>query len=820
MAKTSTDYETWLETNGIKDKGVFETAKDVRDKFTKSRDNLRQSCFWDAYQENAVGTTYSGGSWFERRTLQKKMALMWYRRPQKEDFASNIKAPMVRGRINTFVNWMKRLNIEFGARPNNKEDQNAAILADKTINYWMRNSDMKSALSDAWEECAIHGNGFLKLSYVREYGEYRFPKTDPKKLSKDEKKEVDDGKKKIVYTAPEKHLVVDDMVLEHIPIDELFQDPMGRNLHGSSYRCDWIIRRRYVTKDYLSAVFGDHPNVQYLNKVKPVSAYRDLSDYFFEPPTDYQSDEVIELLEYENQASDRHIVVANDIPIIDEPLPFNHKELSYHKLDFIRIPGQYFSMGISDLLDNIQSAYEIALNMVADYVYRTYNYKLLVESDNYGELQQALQRSDDMFVAIDASDGKPLNSKIMPLPPSQIGFDIFSFLKVLEEQATLATNIDPAQMAQLAGSKTATSDMLNKELLMTLIGGVIDTNTNGDLRQVGRQAWKVIQQMYTKPRVKKIVGDEKEVEKTRTLRFDGIELTIDPDTKLFVEREVEDADYSFFELKGEYLSTKEEIDVFIKPESTEVSSRAMEEQRMSEEFAQMIPFAVDPNNIDQVMNHMMPMVDANGLFKEYYRVKRLPQDLLLDKDGDNSAAAKKAEQHVTSILKGDHVQAIPGQSEAHTSYEYQVLDALEYQMTELEEELMEDMTKQAEQLAKETYNMPQYDPYTGQPIPVPEPIPNEEIQRKLDKVTEKANALKEHLVVETMPASMRQSRAAMMQKAQKESQQAEQQAPMPMESAGPQITPDMINPENPAGAVPMTPPNTPPAVNPLVQGGV
>lgn len=812
----SNNKEAWEKFHDIADDKMYEAMTEVRDFFERSRNYLRSSCYWDAYQEDSSGAVIAGGSWYERWNIQEKMALMWYRKPNSEDFISNIKSPMARGRINTFVNWMKKVNLEFGAKPNNKDDRNAAIMAEKVLNYWLENSNAKLALGDAWEDLAIHGNAFLKVSYVKESKEARFPKV--KDLSKEEKEALDKGDRKLVFGGKEKIQISDDVVVEHVPIREAFPDPQARSLHGDTYRAGKFGRCRYVTLDYVKQAYGDHPNVKYIDKVKGSMAYKNLTDYFFEPPTDYQNDDIVELMELEDQDNDKFWVVANDICIIgydnDEPLPSNHKEISYHKLDFIRVPGQLFSIGICDLLENIQASYEVALNMVADYVYRTYNYRLLIESDNYGEIKQALQRTGDMFIPIDASDGKPLTSKVMPLPNSQIGFDIFTFLDLLEKNATLATNVDPAQMALLAGSKTATSDILNKELLMTMIGGVVENNIQGDLRQVGRQAWKLMQQHYKVKKVKKIIGeDKKEKDKLvpRTIRFDGIELQINQDTGILEEHEIE-GDYSFFELTDEYLNTKDEVDVFIKSESAEVQSQALEEQRISEEFAQLAPFMVDPNNATQVMNHPMPMIDANKWFREYFYVKRLPVDLLINQNKDTSQAVKTAEDHVMKILADESAPAIPGQSSAHLEYEYQVLDALIFKAEELSKAMEKEMATQFNQMLTQMQQMYPQDPYTGQfvdpmtgqPVEPPTPQPNPDKLAQLESVESKIEALEKHIMIEAMPAAMRNSRIATINSTGMNGQggQPPMQTPAPEGAGAPPIDPSMITNPNPAG-VPM-----------------
>lgn len=771
---TDKNYESWSKRHEITDKTVFNTMAMVRENYEKSRANLQSSCFWDAFQENRNGIVVNGGSWYDRWTLQEKMSFMWYRKSSADEFESNIKVPMSRGRINTFTNWMKKLNIEFGARPNNEDDKNPAFMANKTTNWWCQNSNFHQVLGDAWEDLAIHGNTYLKLSYVQEYRDYRFPKVTPEDLDKEEKedaqKKMNNNEDVLVYGAPQHTLIIDDVVIEHVPLRELYPQPSGRNFHGDTYRTGWVIRKRYVTLSYLKAVFGDRPNVRYLDKVKGTVSYHDITEYFFQPPRDIMGSDIVELLEMEDQDNDCYYVIANDIPILgfedEEPLPENHKEISYHKLDFIRVPGQFFSMGICDLLDNIQGSYEVGLNMIADYMYRTYNYRVLVDAENMGEIKQALLRTGDMFVPIDVSDGRPLNSKVAPLPNSPIGMDIFNFLELLEKQATLATNIDPAQMAQLAGSKTATSDMLNKELLMTMIGGVIENNVNGDLKSLGRQLWRLQQQHYPKARVKKIIGDEEQIQPAKTIRFEGIEIALDPDTKLLTEREVSNQDYTFFECTSEYLNTRDELDIYITPESKEISSQATDEANAEKELQQLLPFAVDPNNPAAIQQNPMATINLVKLMQNYIDVKRLPEDLLLNKDENNSQDIKDAEDDVMGLIANKNVEAEPGQSGPHLEYEYKVLDALIYQRDLLMKSEKDAMDKQMAELTKKP---PQIDPMTGQPQQPQPPQPDPKSMKQLQDLDDLINRLQNHLMIESMPASMRNSRILQMHQGQMDS---------------------------------------------------
>lgn len=812
--KKNAYYKKWTQEHGSLGKDEFEAVWTVLEYIQNSKSNLEHSCYHYAFQEDANFGVSTGGSWYDRWDLHDKMSIMWYRTTDSDDFISNIKSPMARGRINTFVNWVKKLNLEFTAKPNNKEDVNPAFVAEKITNYWMHNSNAKTALNDAWEEACKYGSAFLKLSYVKETKSYRFKKT--KQLNDEDRKKIKEGEK-VIYTEPQEKVIIDDAVLEHVPIREAYPDAQSRNHHGDSYRAERFARKRVVSLDYARSLYANHPEVKNLDKVKGGADYRDDEDYFFEPPRDYGRQDLVELMEFEDQENDRYVVLANDICILDTPLPHDHKEISYHKIDFIKVPGQYFSIGICDLLENIQGSYEIALNMVADYVYKTYNYRLMVSAANGDELIESLARTDNMIIPVDDSDGVPIGNKVFPLSVSPIGFDIFQFLQLLETNATLATNIDPAQMALLAGSKTATSDILNKELLMTLIGSVIDTNVTAGLRQIGRQLWALQRQFYPIKKVKTIVGDEgKEETKlvNRTFRFDGIEIELNEDAGVLEEKEIGDDAYSFFELKDDYLNTRDEVDIQVRPESAEVQSQAMEEQKTKEEFAQLIPFAIDPNNPDQAMMHPMPMIDATKLFKEYFKINKLPEDLLINKAQDNKQALESAEAHVMAIFEGKQVSPKPGQSSEHLEYEYAVLESLIYKANEISEQLNQQMEEDFDNELQRIMNTAVQDPTTGvfidvdtgQPVQPIQPEPDPEKLEQLESIEEKIEALEQHIMVEAMPGSMRNSRIAMMQGAGGGEAPNEGQAPpvpMPEASGAPQVDAGAINNPNPAMQVPM-----------------
>lgn len=757
MAKEVKDnYKDWAALHKLsKTKGArkhFDKVEEVRKKYNQAKTARENNCYWSSYTDTGTGSSSGGGGWSERWDKQEKARLQWAKAPSGDDFVSNVKSPMIAGRIYAFVNQFKKLNLGWMARPNNEDDKNAAKVAEKALDYWFQNTTAKAELVKVADEAATHGSALFKVSYVKKQREYRFPKTDD--FTKEEKEELE-KEKKTIYGKKEKVTAYEDVTLEVIPLREYYPDPQARCQHGASYEARYGIRRRFIQLDDFKAEYGANPNAKNVDKVVSTHSYKENDYDFFHPPEEVIEQDTVEVLEYENQLTDEYIVIANDLLIIDTPLPYNHKELSIHKVDFIKNPTQYYGIGIADLLMNLAGAEEILTNMAYDYIYRTYNKRYFIDATNFGELSEEMIRTDNQLIPIDLSDGKAINHKIQELPNQPIGFDLFKMYDITERNATIASQIDPSQLSLIQTGTTATSSVLNKEQIESMIGGVIDNFINEGFLTAGRQVWKLIQQFWSIPKVEKIIGKDKEEKlskKFRTIRLEGIQLDINPDTKELETTEKEG--YSFFELSDEFLSTTGEIDISIRPDSLEVISKGLEMQKWKENFAQLINFAVDPDNTQAMQQHPLPMINAPKLFQQYIDIEGLPEDILMKPEANEDLQLEKAEEHVMEILQGKRVPGTPGAGEAHRRYEAKVLLAIDSQLNRLAEQIEEDMEKQKEELLAQQGEIPMVDEFTGSPLPLPEPQPDPAMLKKLEELKDVQSRLSEHLAVENMPADM------------------------------------------------------------------
>jgi len=738
-------------------KKQFNTVKKVRDDYEAAKMARSSSCYW------TTGSDGDGGSWNDRWDLQEKLWLMWYKPSDADDYRSNVKLPETTGRIESTMHKLKNFTPVFNALPSDDEDVDKAKVASIIMNYVLNAAEVKGDVMTWAKNALIHGSGISRWVYMKKEGDYSFPLTDPKKMTDKQKKEVKEGK--VIYGKKEHKTKYEGFALMPIPIQEFYVDPDAVTLHGKVKEARYVVWRRIMHIESFKAEFKHNKSCINVDKVKGASSYKSTTDSyeFFKPPQDIAGGDMVEVLEYENLIDDEYIIVANDLQIRNTPLPYFHKEFTFHKTDTISHPNQFYGIGIPDFLENIQAAAEVTFNMMIDKMWRSLNKKYLIESSVYGEFTEGYTRTDSQFIPVSSNDGSSLSSKVQPLSDDQFGFESFNLLGLFGNYATMATQIDPAQMNLQQADRTATATAASRELIEAMLNAII-YNMGLALTAMGKQTWSMIKQKWALPKIKKIVKDGKSVEKKvpRKIRLDGLKVIYD-DGKYNVEKDT--GDYSFLEINESLLNSAEEYDIVIAPDSLKVFSRAQEVQKMQEAYAQMMPNAVDTSNPEKVAQHPLPLYDGGKLAKKFVKTLELSDELLLDKSEDTEEEIALAKQHVELIMQGKEVAGVPGKSEAHRLVEARVLTAINAQVKNLRQEV-------------ENANVVQIDQMTGQQVTMNNP----QLEQSLEKMESIQKALVDHLSTENMPRYKETSIAIGQSDAM--SQPKTQGVPMPNGGAG------------------------------------
>jgi len=620
------------------------SIRQVRDAYQSARNAMRNNCYW--------GDPNSGyaGDWFDRWDIQEKIAMGWSEAPSTDGFESNVKSPMSAGRIESTMHKLRKLDVQFVVRPDDikdPKDKRKAKVVQELLNNLFQRREFKARLNEWFQDTLIHGTGFVHVQYLQKKRKVKMPKVDTKKMSKEEKEMVKNGERvfeeETVYD-------YDDIAIEPVKIQEIFIDPSGRNVAGTSYEAQWVIRRMLPSMQQFKAMFKNDPDAKNISKVRPISSYTNEDAEFFEPPTDIDDNDYVEVLHYYNKAKDKYVVVANDVEIKNMPLPYMHKQLPIVKIDAYKILHQMYGMGIPDRLKNIQSEEEILKNLIYDRLHITANPMLKVKRGVYGEFSKSYQTAEPgLMLPVSQMDD------VSALEYPSMNFDMFRGIDALDRDAVLATQIDPIQMGVNQKYVSATTSMLTKEQMDTFITALIDNWTEA-LNMVAKQCISLMSQYYTIPRI------EEAGKSARNRHVRLLDIEINPDTLEVVEKRNK---YTYLEIKPDFFNINGDWDIEIAPESVEVQSRAMEMQKSQANLAQLAPFMVDPNNPQSVLANPTPWINGPKMIEWYMETNAIPHELIAVTNEDEDISMERAEAQGKKLLESERVPGIPGESEIH-----------------------------------------------------------------------------------------------------------------------------------------------------------
>jgi len=676
----------------------------VRNDYESAKNARQNNCYW--------GDNGDNGDWLKRWDLQEKISIGWSEPPSVDEFESNVKSPMSSGRIESTMHKLRRLDVQFTVRPDDikdsKEKRKARVVQELLNNLFQRRA-FKERLNEWFEDCLIHGSSFMHIYYLQKKRTVKMPEIDIDKMSDEQKEDLKSNKK--VYKE-ETIYDYDDIAFEPVKIQEIYVDPSGRNLHGTSYDAQWIIRRMLPSYAQFESMYKNDPEAKNISKVRPVSSYVGEETEFFEPPRDIDDNDYVEVLHYYNKADDKYIVVANDVVIKEMPLPYMHKQLPFVEISAYDVLHQLYGMGIPDRLKNIQSEEEILKNLVYDRLHITANPMIKVKKNIYGEFSKAYQTAEPgLMLPVQQMDD------VMPLEYQTMNFDMFRGIDSLDRDAVLATQIDPIQMGVNQKYVSATTSMLTKEQMDSFITALID-NWTESLNIAAKQCISLMSQFYPIPRVE----SAGKAAKNRQVRIMDIE--INPETLNVTEKR---GAYSYLKIKPDYFDINGDWDIEVAPESIEVQSRAIEMQKSQANLAQLAPFMVDPNNPQSVAMNPTPWVDGPKMVKWYMETNSIPSEMMATSTEDDDIAVERAELQTKMIMAGERVPGIPGESELHKKVHVEQLKVLNKEKEELE--------KKYEKLGDE------FAPYV---METPD-------GKRAAELAEKAQLLAEHLTVDDLP---------------------------------------------------------------------
>lgn len=657
-------------------KGQKTTAKMYRGMYDNYKNARAGSCYWPQIPSEASGGTMSS-DWVARWNLQEKLYNQFFEVPSADDYLSNVKSPMTFGRVEMVMQKLRGQAIGFAAYPGSPDDKQKALIAELLLNSWFENMEVGAALFTAEKDAIIHGCSFPKVVFVKKKRVVRIPLTSATKMTSDEKRRLKSGE--VIYREVEID-DFDDVAIVPTKIQSIYIDPSARNMHGPEYEAQVVFERMVPSIDQFKAMFEDDPDAQNIDMVRPSTYYNNNEDAeFFLPPHDVDSDDYVEVLHVWDKKNDRYVVLANDVVIKDIPLPYAHKQLPFVKLTAVEYPHQMYDIGLPDILLALQTEEENLKNMIYDHLHLTGNPMMKVRDNIYGQFSRLYSegRPGLMLPVKDQAD-------VEPLTYAPLQFDFYRALDIINRDAVIGTQLDPTQLGVQQKYVSATTSMLTKEVVDAFINNLIKSFSVG-LTQAAYQVYELMKQYYTVPKVEQIAGETiKKAHRKMNLR--GVKINVQSGA---IERgKTSDMAYGV-EIKKELVDTKSKIDLKIRPESLEVTSPAIQIQKVQTALAQLSSLMVDPTNEESMRANPNGVVDIRKAVQDYLEANSLPVDWLIEYAEDDEETIKRAElQNKAMLEEQSDIPGIPGEAHPHKFIHYKLLMELTSELSEVVNKLM------------------------------------------------------------------------------------------------------------------------------------
>lgn len=292
---------------------------------------------------------------------------------QIKKWQSNIFVPYVQAVVETLMPRILDARPDFTVQGRVEDDQLKAPKLQHLADYTWEVAGMDNTVEMVTRSSLVYGTGYLQTSWKKDKRIHEFLTT--KDVTK--KKFTWEEREQVFYDAP---------YAEWVDNYSLWYDWHNVSRESKQF---WFkrlvltgaeIRRRYPMADKkrlamaLAKSSGDLQDYGSIrNEVK--LSYDDIakgSERFFTATQDgnnpYQNQEdpdlkMHEVFEWWRPFDDRYAVMTNDVPILkggEMPNPYNHKEVVFIDIQYLKLPNEFEGYGIPMLLENPQ----IMLNMI------------------------------------------------------------------------------------------------------------------------------------------------------------------------------------------------------------------------------------------------------------------------------------------------------------------------------------------------------------------------------------------------------------------------------------------------------------------------
>lgn len=454
--------------------------------------------------------------------------------------------------------------------------------------------------------------------------------------------------------------------VEEIETEDIkeFDDVHGRVVHIRDFylddRCTDIrnandcIERSVMNKEKFLQTFGKYKKSDKVKEwgfIKPKSEKKvkeaaKAKSGFVVLPDDLKDDDV-ELLRYYNKVRDEHILIANGVMIVEEPIPYDHKQLPYAMDVAIPRPRCPYGFGIPYSLEATNEELNALHNMALDEAKIDVHKPTFVGGSSMVD-EEEFQLRPRTFIPVDDVD------QVREYASSGIQASFFQMMEETKQTGRVASGLDvrfAEATSPSGGTDTATEVQRLAESSLRRIGLYNKMLEIRALPRIGMLRTANIQQFYRDPlRVEAAIGDDGAVKMNEEGEPEYVaewrEIRFQPKGK---------TNFDFMKVKPSDI--RGQFDVYVEPQATRPMSQALLAKRLNTAMQTVLSFP-----------QMIELVDLPELTRHFFKALQLPYALVRDtlKD-DDEQDFKLAEYENYGLINGLKVPPTTNPSQEHVA---------------------------------------------------------------------------------------------------------------------------------------------------------
>lgn len=562
-----------------------------------------------------------------------------------ENWQANVFVPMTMSTVLAILAEITARRTRWKLLPNSPDDEAKVDTIMAITEYTMDKGNWDHEAFKEYLDKLIYGTSIHKEIYREDRRVIRTRKFT---------KKGDEQKEEIVT---EDIREFNDVYGKHIPIRNFYVDDQATEIRNAR---DCIERTIMDIRDFKTrySKYRSSKKVSEWGFIKPTISEKDVqsipaggdvnSDRGDYTPMSGIKDNQVEVIEYWNKPEDRRVIMANGIIVVDEPIPYEHKQLPYSIDIAIPRPNCFYGVGIPQLLEGSNEEINTLHNMMIDEGKLDIHGTSVVGGMTVLDEDEMQVRPGGVFTVEDVNQWKQIERRGLV----QSHFALFEEVK---QTARVASGLDvrfaESQTPSSGNPDTATDVIRQQEASLRRIGLL---NKILELNALARTGWlrtANIQQFWRDPlKVEMLLDDDGNIvmdeqtgkpkyqKKNRSIRF---------------QKEGK-ANYTFQDITPEQI--RGSFDVQVIPQSTQPMSQAVLAKRLTTAIQTIMSFP-----------QALEIVDITELFKHWFKQMDLPASMVSDTLKQEESGVEQAQEETQRMAAGEKVPPTVNPSMKHTA---------------------------------------------------------------------------------------------------------------------------------------------------------